>query len=229
MSAETMSEAVEAAIRTRRSVRGFRPDPVPEATVRHLLELAANAPSMTNTQPWRVYVLTGAARKRLCDEIGAAHEKGEHPDFEYPYYPKSWNAPYIDRRRQIGWALYGILGIRKGDYAATKVQHGKNYEFFGAPVGMIFTIDRDLQLGSWLDLGMFLENIMVAARGCGLDTCPQAAFGNYHAIIRRHLSIPENEIIVCGMALGRKDPDEPANALVPPREPVEAFATFLRE
>ena len=227
MSFEKTSEAVAAAIRTHRSVRGFRSDPVPEATIRHLLELAANAPSMTNTQPWRVYVLSGGARRRLSEDIGAAHERDEHPDFEYPYYPKAWNAPYLDRRRQIGWALYGLLGIRKGDFAATKVQHGKNYEFFGAPVGMIFTIDRDLQLGSWLDLGMFLENIMIAARGHGLDTCPQAAFGNYHAIIRRHLPIPDNEIVVCGMALGHKDPDEPANALTPPREPVEAFATFL--
>jgi nitroreductase len=226
VSFEQMSETVAAAIRTRRSVRGFRPDPVPEATIRHLLELAANAPSMTNTQPWRVYVLTDAARRRLSEDIGAAHHRGEQPDFEYPYYPKAWNAPYLDRRRQIGWALYGLLGIRKGDFAATKAQHGKNYEFFGAPVGMIFTIDRDLQLGSWLDLGMFLENIMIAARGHGLDTCPQAAFGNYHATIRRHLPIPDNEIVVCGMALGHKDPDEPANALAPPREPVEAFATF---
>ena len=225
-----MSDAVETALRTRRSVRGFLPERVPHATIRHLLELAANAPSMTNTQPWRVHVLTGAARQRLSDDILAAHERGEQPDLEYQYYPAGPMAsPYIDRRRQIGWALYGLLGIKKGDFAATKLQHGKNYTFFGAPVGMIFTIDRGLGMGSWLDLGMFLENIMIAARGCGLDTCPQAAFGNFHAIIRRQLAIPEQEIVVCGMALGRRDPDEPANALVPPREPVEAFASFHAE
>ncbi len=158
MNAEPMSVAVETAIRTRRSVRGFRPDPVPEATVRHLLELAATAPSMTNTQPWRVRVLTGAARQRLVDEIMAAHERGEHPTMEYHYYPKeALQSPYLDRRRQIGWALYGTLGIAKGDFARTKVQHGKNYSFFGAPVGLIFTIDRNLGLGSWLDLGMFMQ------------------------------------------------------------------------
>lgn len=227
MTAETISAVVESAIRSRRSVRGFLPDPVPEETVRHILELASNAPSMTNTQPWRVYVLTGAARERLSREILAAHGRGEHPDMEYPYYPKVWKAPYLDRRRQIGWALYGILGIKKGEFEKTKVQHGKNYTFFGAPVGMIFTLDRDLQAGSFLDLGMFLENIMIGARGYGLDTCPQAAFGNYHAIIRSQLPITEDEIVVCGMALGRKDPDEPANALVPEREQVSGFATFI--
>lgn len=224
-----VSEAVAAAIQSRRSVRGFLPDPVPEERIRRILALAANAPSMTNTQPWQVRVLTGGALRRLSDEILAAHKRGEHPDFEYPYYPKEWRSPYLDRRRQIGWALYGLLGIKKGDFGATQRQHARNYTFFGASVGMIFTIDRDLGLGSWLDLGMFLENIMVAARGAGLDTCPQAAFGNYHAIIRRQLSIPDQEIVVCGMALGVKDADEPANALVPPREPVEAFATFHRD
>ena len=224
-----LSSAVEAALRTRRSVRGFTPDPVPEATIRQLLELAATAPSMTNTQPWRVHVLTGAARQRLCDEIMAAHQRDEHPEMDYPYYPKQWKSPYIDRRRQIGWALYGLLGIRKGDFAATKRQHGRNYDFFGAPVGMIFTIDRDLQLGSWLDLGMFLQNLMIVARGAGLDTCAQAAFGSFHAIIHRQLAIPESEVVVCGMALGWKDPDEPANALVPPREPVDGFTSFHRD
>lgn len=223
---EELNGSVQVALGGRRSVRGFLPDPVPEATIRELLALAARAPSMTNTQPWRVHVLTEAARARLSAEILQAHDRGEHPDFEYPYYPKVWKSPYLDRRRQIGWALYGLLGIAKGDFAATKIQHGKNYGFFGAPVGMIFTIDRDLQLGSWLDLGMFLQGLMIAARGAGLDTCPQAAFGNYHAIIRRQLAIPDAEVVVCGMALGHRDPDEPANALVPPREPVGAFTTF---
>jgi nitroreductase len=223
---DTLSPAVEAAIRTRRSVRGFRPDPVPEPVIRHLLDLAATAPSMTNTQPWQVHVVTGVARQRLVDAISAAHVRGEHPDFEYPYYPKSWKSPFIDRRRKLGWTLYGLVGIRKGDFDKMKVQHGRNYDFFGAPAGLIFTIDRELQLGSWLDLGMFLQTIMIAARGYGLDTCPQAAFGPYHAIIREQLGIPQEQIVVCGMALGLKDQAEPANALVPEREPVDAFTTF---
>jgi nitroreductase len=221
-----VSAAVDAAITSRRSIRGFLPRPVPRATVEEILAVASRAPSMTNTQPWRVYVLQGAARDRLVAETTAAHARGEQPEAEYAYYPSEWRSPFIDRRRQIGWALYGLLGIGKGDREATARQHRRNYEFFGAPVGMIFTLDRSLGLGSYLDLGMFMQNIMTAARARGLDTCPQAAFKTYHAIIRRQLGIPENELVVCGMALGYADPDEPANRLESPREPVEGFASF---
>ncbi len=221
-----MQPEVEAAIGSRRSIRGFTGQEVPRETVERILAVSSRSPSMTNTQPWRVHVLTGAARARLSAEILAAHEAGVESAIEYDYYPKTWKSPYIDRRRQIGWALYGLLGIGKGDRGATAKQAGRNYGFFGAPVGMIFTIDRELGLGSWLDIGMFLENIMVAARGCGLDTCAQAAFANYHAIIRRHLPIPDNELVVCGLALGYADDAEPANALVSPREPVENFTAF---
>ena len=221
-----MQPEVAAALATRRSVRGFTKQPVEREVIEEILRLASRAPSMTNTQPWRVHVLTGAARDRFCGEILAAHEADQHPQMEYDYYPKEWKDPYLARRRQIGWALYGLLGIGKGDHAGTKRQAGRNYDFFGAPVGLVFTIDRDLALGSWLDLGMFLENIMIAARGAGLDTCPQAAFANYHEIIRRQLKIPENELVVCGMALGFEDKSEKANELVAPRETVEAFTTF---
>ncbi len=224
--AETRHQAVDQAITSRRSVRGFTRRPVRPEVVREVLAVASRAPSMTNTQPWRVHVLTGAARDRLSEEIRAAHEAGEHPEPEYAYYPEEWASPYLDRRRQIGWALYGLLGIAKGDREAASRQHRKNYDFFGAPVGMIFTLHRALRCGSFLDLGMFLLNIMVAARGRGLDTCPQAAFMNWHAIIRRQLAIPAEEIVVCGMALGSADAAERANALVAPREDVDAFAEF---
>lgn len=221
-----MQPEVAAALATRRSVRGFTGQPVEHTTIEQILTLASRAPSMTNTQPWRVHVLTGAARDRLCAKILAAHEADHNPNIEYGYYPKDWKEPYLARRRQIGWALYGLVGIGKGDRERTKRQAGRNYDFFGAPVGMMFTIDRDLGLGSWLDLGMFLENIMIAARGAGLDTCAQAAFANYHDIIRHQLAIPANEILVCGMALGYEDKSEKANELVSPREPVAAFTTF---
>jgi nitroreductase len=220
--------AVDAAITSRRSIRGFLPTPVPEQVVRDVLAIASRAPSMTNTQPWRVHVLTGPARDRLCAEIQAAHAAGKEPAPGYVYYPAEWPPLALERRRQVGWALYGLLGIAKGDRAATAAQHRKNFDFFGAPVGMIFTLDRRLGQGSWLDLGMFLQNIMVAARGRGLDTCPQAAFMPWHGIIRRHLPIPEEEIVVCGMALGHADPAEPANALHAPRATVEEFASFHR-
>ena len=217
---------VDAAIATRRSVRGFTREPVPMTTLREILALASRAPSMTNTQPWRVHVLAGPVRDALCREIMAAHAAGEHPEPEYTYYPREWVSPYLDRRRQIGWTLYGLVGIAKGDREATARQHRRNYDFFGAPVGMIFTLHRAMDYGSFLDLGMFLQTIMVAARARGLDTCPQAAFMNWHGIIRRHLAIPPEEMVICGMAIGLADAAEPANALIAPREPVDAFCRF---
>lgn len=229
MTEADVSAAVAAAIGGRRSVRGFLPRAVPEATLRQVLALASRAPSMTNTQPWKLRVLTGAARQRLVTALQAAHAAGAHSQAEYDYYPSEWVSPYLERRREIGWALYGLLGIAKGDRVAAHRQHARNYDFFGAPVGLIVTIDRVLGRGSWLDLGMFLQNVMIAARGAGLDTCPQAAFAFYADIIRAQLAIPTNELVVCGMALGFADPDEPANRLETPRAPVEAFATFLSE
>ncbi|GAC1344822.1 MAG: nitroreductase [Acetobacteraceae bacterium] len=223
----TIAPDVEAAIATRRSVRGFTSAPVPRQTVRHIIELAARAPSMTNTQPWRVRVLTGAALDRLTSELRQAHRDGQQFPAEYDYYPEEWTAPYIDRRREVGWALYGLLGIAKGDRAAAARQHERNFDFFGAPVGMIVTVARALRTGSYIDLGMFLENLMIAARGYGLDTCPQAAFAFLHPIIRQHLAIPDDELVVCGMALGQADPAEPANALRTVRAPLDEFTTFL--
>jgi len=218
-----VSGSAAEAIASRRSVRGFTRQEVPLDLVRHILELASRAPSMNNTQPWKVHVLVGAARDRLCAEVCAAFDAGVEGEMEYGYRPHEWRSPYLDRRRQIGWALYGILGIGKGDREKTHRQHARNFTFFDAPVGLMFTIERVLDTGSFLDYGMFLQNIMTAARGFGLDTCAQAAWGSYSAIIKRQLAIPETEIVVCGMALGYADPDEPANALVPPRESVETF------
>jgi nitroreductase len=222
--------AVEAAITSRRCVRAYLPTAVPRQTLEHLLELAARAPSGTNTQPWRVYVLTGAAKQALTRDIRAAfddpQERARHTE-EYAYYPQEWRSPYVDRRRKLGWDLYALLGIGKADKQRMHEQHARNYDFFGAPVGMIFTIDRVMQQGSWLDYGTFLQNLMVAARAQGLDTCPQAAFTQFHRIIARHLQLPDNEMVVCGMSLGHADPDAPENALVTEREPVTGFARFL--
>lgn len=222
--------AVEAAITSRRSVRAYLPTAVPRQTLERLLHVAARAPSGTNTQPWRVYVLTGAAKQALTRDIRAAfddpQERARHTE-EYAYYPQEWRSPYVDRRRKLGWDLYALLGIGKADKQRMHEQHARNYDFFGAPVGMIFTIDRVMQQGSWLDYGTFLQNLMVAARAQGLDTCPQAAFTQFHRIIARHLQLPDNEMVVCGMSLGHADPDAPENALVTEREPVAGFARFL--
>jgi nitroreductase len=221
--------AVDAAITSRRSIRAFLPTPVARETIEQILAVASRAPSGTNTQPWRVHVLTGEARQRLSSRIRAAYdnpeERAQHSE-EYAYYPTQWRAPYIDRRRKVGWDLYGLLGIGKADKARMHAQHGRNYDFFGAPIGMIFTIDRVMQQGSWLDYGMFLQNVMVAARARGLDTCPQAAFTQFHRVIAAELGLLPDELVVCGMALGHADPDAVENSLVTHREPVAGFARF---
>jgi nitroreductase len=228
-SAEAVA-AVDAAITTRRSVRAYLDRPVPRETLEAILSVASRSPSGTNTQPWQLWVLTGAARQGLCRRILAAHndpaQAALHSE-EYPYYPAEWVSPYIERRRKIGWALYGLLGIGKADQARMHQQQGRNYDFFDAPVGLIFTIDRRLAQGSWLDYGTFLQSVMTAARGRGLDTCPQQAFAKYHRIIAEQLELPPHLMVVCGMALGYADPDAVENTLVTEREPVAAFARFL--
>jgi nitroreductase len=224
--------AVDAAISSRRSVRAFLPTPVERGTIEQILALASRAPSGTNVQPWQVHVLTGAAKEALSRDILAAHddpaERERHTE-EYAYYPREWTSPYIDRRRKIGWDLYGLLGIARSDKARMHDQHGRNYSFFGAPVGLMFTIDRVLQQGSWLDYGMFLQNIMVAARARGLDTCPQAAFTPYHRIVARHLALPPSQMLVCGMSLGWADPAAVENTLVTERAPVAEFTRFVEQ
>jgi nitroreductase len=225
--------AVDAAITSRRSVRAFLPTPVPRQTIEEILAVASRAPSGVNTQPWKVTVLTGSAKQALSNKILAAHDANAAAGStgadvgEYDYYPTEWVPPYIDRRRKIGWDLYSLLGIGKGDKARMHAQHGRNYSFFDAPVGLIFTIDRILRQGSWLDYGMFLQNIMTAARGRGLDTCPQAAFIGFHKVIAEQLALPAGEMVVCGMSLGYADESKPENALVTEREPVSAFARFV--
>ena len=222
--------AVNAAITSRRSLRAFLPGPVDRTVIEDILRASARAPSGTNTQPWRVYVLTGDAKAGLSKKILAVHDdpaqRAMHTE-EYAYYPTEWSSPYIDRRRKVGWDLYGLLGINKTDKARMHAQHGRNYAFFGAPVGLIFTIDRVLRQGSWLDYGMFLENIMVCARGHGLDTCPQAAFLQFHRIITEHIGAGPEEQVVCGMSMGYADPDAIENTLVTERAPVREFARFL--
>jgi nitroreductase len=222
--------AVDAAITSRRSLRAFLPTPVPRSTIEDILKVAARAPSGTNTQPWKVYVLTGEAKTGLSRKIMVAFndpvEREKHTE-EYAYYPTEWKSPFVDRRRKVGWDLYGLLDIAKTDKARMHAQHARNYDFFDAPVGLMFTIDRVMRQGSWLDYGMFLQSVMVAARGRGLDTCPQAAFMQFHRIIGEHIGAPDNEQFVCGMSLGYADPSAVENTLVTEREPVSSFAHFL--
>ena len=226
--------AVDHAIDSRQSMREFLPAPVPRALILHLLELASRAPSGTNTQPWKAYVLQGASKDSLIEKVCRAHDAlrdnpalaSEHKE-EYDYYPEKWVSPYIDRRRENGWSLYGLLGITKGDKDKMHAQHQRNYRFFDAPVGLMFTLDRVMGRGSLLDYGMFMQNLMVAARGHGLHTCPQAAWNGFSKIILPHLKAGENEMLVCGMALGYADESALVNTFRTPRVNAAAFTTWL--
>jgi nitroreductase len=222
-------EIVDHAITSRRSVRAFLPKPVPRETITDILQVASRSPSGSNTQPWQVHVLTGDTLNSLKAKIMSAHndpELAKQHTQEYEYYPTQWVSPFIDRRRKNGWDLYGLLGLTKDNKAGMHAQHGRNYVFFDAPVGLIFSIKRVLEQGSWMDYGMFLQSIMVAARARGLDTCPQAAFTPFHRIISEHLKFAEDEMLVCGMALGWADEAAHVNTFTTVREPVEGFTRF---
>ena len=226
--------SVDAAIASRFSTRAFLPRPVARATIEEILKVASRAPSGTNTQPWKVYVLQGASLATLSDKVCAAHDAiyadpqlAEQYREEYEYYPRKWVSPYIDRRRQNGWSLYGLLGITKADKDKMHAQHQRNYRFFDAPLGFMFTIDRILERGSLLDYGMFLENIMVAARARGLHTCPQAAWNGYAKIVLPHIGASADEMLVCGMSMGHADEAALVNSFHTPREPAASFTHWL--
>lgn len=221
---------VDAAIASRRSTRAFLPDPVDRADIEAILEVAARAPSGSNIQPWKVYVLTGKFKEKLSSALQQAYanpEAATEHKAEYQYYPRTWRSPYIDRRRKVGWDLYSLLGLGRDNKAGMQAQHARNFSFFGAPVGLMFTIDRDMELGSWLDYGMYVQNIMIAARGRGLHTCPQVAFIHYHKIIQQVLALPDGEMFVCGMSLGYADLSKIENTLVTERRSLSEYVTFL--
>ena len=229
MKPELTDEAaiVDEAITSRRSVRAFLPTPIDEAVIREILEVASRAPSGTNMQPWRVYVTKGETLKAITDAVLNSGIRAEKIAWdEYKYYPSQFFEPYLTRRRTVGFGLYNALGIGRREIERMRAQHDRNFVFFDAPVGMIFTIDRRLEVGSWLDFGMFLENIMIAARGRGLHTCPQAAFAPYHRQIRPVLGISDEEVVVCGMALGYEDPTKPENQFRTERASLEEWVKF---
>lgn len=223
-------ELVDQAITSRRSVRAFLPTTVAREDIEAILDVARRAPSGSNTQPWKVYVLTGESKARLSESVLAAYDHPEADTLhreEYPYYPRTWIDPYQSRRRKVGWDLYGLLGIGRTDKERMHAQHARNFRFFDAPVGIIFTIDRVMEQGSWLDYGMFLEAVMVGARARGIDTCPQAAFTQFHRVIAEHLGLTDDEMVVCGMSMGYANPTAIENTLVTERAPVSDFTRFL--
>jgi nitroreductase len=225
---------VDDAIASRMSVRAFLPQPVARADIEALLQVASRAPSGTNCQPWKVYVLQGASRQTLVDKVCAAHDAlradptlATQYQEAYDYYPTQWVSPYIDRRRENGWGLYGLLGIGKGDKDKMHAQHQRNFRFFDAPVGLMFTVDKVMGRGSLVDYGAFLQNIMVAARGRGLHTCPQAAWNGFGTVILPHIGAGDDEMLVCGMALGYADAQATVNGFHTPRVPVQEFTRWL--
>lgn len=226
---DILRSAVDWTLVSRRSTRAFLSNPVTKDEVEAILDVARYCASGVNTQPWHVHVVIGPAKDRLIEAITRIYDdpvQMAELDEPYDYYPQEWFSPYIDRRRKVGWDLYGLLGIEKGDKDRMHAQHGANYRFFGAPVGLMFTLDKGMGRGSLIDYGMFLQSIMTAARARGLDTCPQAAFTTFHRVIAKQLQIPDQQMFVCGMSLGYADPSRIENALATDRVPVGEFARF---
>lgn len=215
------------AIQARKSIRAFTDQPVDKHTVTKILEIAQRSPSGTNTQPWHVYVCAGAVKQAITEDVLEMAKAGAGRSYEhYDYYPATWKDVHRDRRRGIGWSLYGLLGIEKGDREASARQGARNFLFFDAPVGLFITVDSYLTRGSWADAGMYAQTIMLAAKGFGLDTCPQAAWIPYQEPIYRHLEIPDDQDLVTGMSLGYASPDAIENTLVSAREELVRVATF---
>jgi len=228
------SVTIQQALDSRMSARAFTQQAVSKETIADILHMASRAPSGTNTQPWKVYVLQGESRNSLVAKVCAAHDEiRAHPekaaDYReaYDYYPEKWVSPYIDRRRENGWSLYGLLGIGKADKDKMHAQHQRNYKFFDAPVGLMFTLDKVMGRGSLVDYGMFLQSVMLAARAHGLHTCPQAAWNGFATIILPHIGAGPDEMLVCGMALGYADGQDIVNTFRTPRETVASFTHWL--
>ena len=225
---------VDDAISSRHSVRAFLNTPVKKQDVLDILSVASRAPSGTNTQPWKVYVVTGDTRQKMIDQVCQAQiELFSNPALAdqyqetFAYYPDTWISPFIDRRRENGWGLYGLLGIQKGEKEKMAAQQLRNYQLFDAPVALYFTVNKAMGIGSKMDISMMIQNVMVAARARELDTCPQAAWNPFHGIVLDVLQAPEDEELVCTVALGYADPEHIVNTFITPREPAENFTVFL--
>ncbi|WP_425068543.1 nitroreductase [Reyranella sp.] len=221
---------VSEAVNSRRSMRVFKPDPVAKADLEWIIENANRSASNGNLQPWKLYVTMGAARKRLSAAILSAMDAGDNgPGAEYNVYPQEMTPVYDARRKLVGKQLYTLLGVPRGDAAGMMKQFRKNYEFFDAPVGMILCVEKRMGNGQWIDCGIFLDQLMLLAREKGLHTCPQAAFSRYQHVVRRELNIPEDQTVICGLAMGYADPDVVPNSLITDRAPIQDFTTWFSE
>ncbi|PNP98653.1 nitroreductase [Moraxella sp. RCAD0137] len=234
MTTQDQTTIVDSVITARHSVRAFLDTPVDTQTIKDILTVASRAPSGANTQPWKVYVVTGDKRTQLIDNIFAAKQAiADDPSLAdkfqetFPYYPTEWISPFIDRRRENGWGLYGLLGIQKGDKEKMAAQHDRNFKLFDAPVGLFFTVNKVMGIGSKMDIAMMIQNVMIAAKARGLDTCPQAAFNHFHPVVLETIGAGDDEELVCTVALGYADESDIVNTFITPRVPMDEFAVFL--
>ncbi|SAK77501.1 nitroreductase [Caballeronia pedi] len=216
---------VDAIIRSRRAIRYFTDDAVPRRVVEDILDVARAAPSNSNTQPWRVYALTGERKAGLSEALRQAHEQNAHPPLRH--LPDALPDDMRSRQEAFGASYYSALGVAKSDVRQRARVTARNYDFFGAPVGLIFAIDASLTKYSWLDYGIFIQTVMLAARAVGLATCAQVSFARFQNVIARHLDLPPDHEVVCGMSLGISDEASPVNRIDMAREPVRHFSTFL--
>ncbi|MCL6233189.1 nitroreductase [Acinetobacter sp. ANC 5579] len=224
---------VDQVINSRHSVRAFKTTPIETQTIKDILTVSSRAPSGNNIQPWKVYVVTGQKREALIQKVCAAQteifthpEKADLYQESFKYYPIKWTSPFIERRRENGWGLYGLLGIQKGEQDKMQQQLLRNYQLFDAPVGLFFTANTILETGSKMDIAMMIQNVMIAAKARGIDSCPQAAWNPFHQVVAEVLDIPDDEELVCAISLGYADESEVVNQLQTPRVPVEEFAIF---
>lgn len=227
---------VDDAITSRHSVRAFLNKAVDPQIIKDILTVASRAPSGTNTQPWKVYVLTGKKRDEMVERVCKAQiELANKPELAsqyqetFAYYPETWISPFIERRRENGWGLYDLLNIQKGDKEKMARQQLRNFQLFDAPVALYFTVNKAMGIGAKMDIAMMIQNVMIAAKARGLDTCPQAAWNHFHRIVLDILNAPEDEELVCAIALGYADPNDMINTFITPRLPVEEFTVFLNE
>ena len=216
---------LDTVVRARKSVRAFRPDPVPKHLLTEILDTARAAPSNFNSQPWRVYLLAGEAKQALTHALSQAYAGNGMPPFSpFPQPPPPDTKARVD---EFGRRLYAAIGVDRADMAGRARQTGRNYLFFDAPVGLIFTIDAALTKHSWLDCGLFVQTLMLAAQVRGLATCPQVSFVRFQPIIAAQLGLGPEELVTCGMSLGYADADAPVNRMDMPREPLDGFTRWL--
>jgi nitroreductase len=203
-------QAIEQLVRTRRSIRRFIDRPVSRQLLIEILDIARSAPSNSNMQPWRVYLVGGAAKDKLAQALTEAHQKSP-ADYqpERPIYPPNLPVPYADRLQLFGRVFYGALGIERTDMEARGRQTARNLIFFDAPIAAFFTVDRRLEAGSWFDCGLLAQTF------------------KYHSVVRRHLPIDDSQIMLCGMSIGYADTSSVEYTINMPRIPVDEFASII--